>query len=200
MGHRANYVIIEKGKGIAYRDQWGALGCTFLLGDGPTECKKFAREHEQTKVLMDWAEAEGGFLVDFDQRRCIAFGHPDYDGDDVPTTARKQLDAFMVQLEKGPAALFEYVGDKWQGWTMVWDTRGTDAFTDHLTLRGIKTIKAAAKPEKAEGMIPRVELAIPGKPKLKAAAKPRPTAKRKVVAKPKAKVPTKARAKAKPRK
>jgi len=173
VGHRANYVIIEQGKGTAYRDQWGALGCTFLLGDGPAECKKFAREHEKTSTLMDWAEAEAGFLVDFDQRRCIAFGHPDYDGDDLPASDRKQLDAFMVELEKGPAAMFQYIGDKWQGWTMVWDTRGTDAFSDYLAARKIKSIKSAADSEEAEGVTPRVELAIPRGGKAVTVKKPR---------------------------
>ena len=176
MGHRANYVIIEQNKGTAYRDQWGALGCTFLLGDGPVECKKFAREHEKTSTLMDWAEAEGGFLVDFDQRRCIAFGHPDYDSDDLPAADRKLFDAFMVELEKGPAAMFAHVGDKWQGWTMVWDTRGTDAFSDYLATRGIKSIKAAADSEEAEGMTPRVEMAIPRGEKATSAKKPRAAA------------------------
>jgi hypothetical protein len=171
MGHRANYVVIEKGKAKAFTDSWGALGCTYALADGPATCRKLATAMEPTPELMDWAFAEAGFLLDYDDRRAIFFGVPealeDGEGGDL------DADDFLAALDDGPAELFAWVADAWKGWTLVWDERGVDAFADALAAKGITSITCQPPSYPKELKSVRVEVAIDarGKPAKKAARK-----------------------------
>jgi hypothetical protein len=163
VGHRANYVIIERGRARAYYDAWGALGCTLLIADGARECRKYAESCETTRELMDWAFAEGGYLLDFDEKLAIVFGEPDVpDMDDalIPPDALASMKTALAAYEEGHEAFFRRSASGWRGWTLAWDPRGTDAFAEHLKKRKIQTVKvqppSAPKRYKKRGAVVKI--------------------------------------------
>lgn len=149
MGQRANYVIVKGGQANAYFDNWGALGCAFILADGPDAATQAAEETESTDELLDWAFAEGGYLIDYDQKKLIAFGlleevdgefdeefdeeMEDEDGEGEELTDYSSLDQWKTHLES--------IAGNWSGWLLAYDGRGVDAFALHLKQRGIANIK-----------------------------------------------------------
>src|SRR5262249_2793010 len=136
----ANFVIIRKGFAAVYYDQWAALDCPILLADGPAEAAKFAESLEQVDGLMDAVWAEGGFLLDFDEKIAIGFGYVDVDvdvdeegdlvlnfdddefeTDDEREKAKKEGKLALVFLKKGPEGYLKHIGRKWPGWSLNWD-------------------------------------------------------------------------------
>jgi hypothetical protein len=191
MGHRADYVIIRNNKAKAYYDHWGALGCLFVLDDGPKGIEEMASGNEEVSELMDWAWAEGGFLLDHDEKRCITFGYVDLDLDDMPQEHVESTKAFM-DAAGDPAKLFALVAPRWKGWTLEWNERGADAFAAHLAKRGITSIKTQ-KPSTRNGREkPYVVTIAAGAKKatVKATVKAKAKAKAKVKVKTKTKKPT----------
>lgn len=85
MGHRANFVLIHDAEGAAYHDQWAALGSTYAFAGGPADATAAAEAAEPTTELLDWAFAEAGFLLDFDEYVAIVFGQPE------PTSSRTSV-------------------------------------------------------------------------------------------------------------
>lgn len=143
MGHRANFVVIREGQATAYRDQWAALGCVCTLADGPDAACQAIAEYEPTNELMGWCWAEGGYLVDFDQRNLIVFGDiveldefADPDGN-----VNEQLAAELRPFTDSGLPYLRHIAPKWRGWKLVWDDRGVDAFAAHLKQRDIASIK-----------------------------------------------------------
>jgi hypothetical protein len=131
MGHRANFVVIRDGRATAYYDQWAALGCIHAFSDGPEAACEALAEFRPTKELLDWSYAEGGYLIDFDQKKAIVFGHTvsrsDLEGPDgtIPEDLRRKVAPFM----KGGRPYLRHVAPKWRGWTLAWqDALGIDAF------------------------------------------------------------------------
>src|SRR5262245_1266263 len=84
MGHRANFVLIREGNALAYHDQWAALGSTWAFAGGPGEAVSAAELASPTTELLDWAFAEAGYLLDFDERLAVVFGYPEM-GDFEPS-------------------------------------------------------------------------------------------------------------------
>ena len=72
MGHRANFVVIRNGEAKAYYDNWAAVGCIFSFAAGPDEACEAVSHYEPTNELMDWAFAEGGYLIDFDEKKRLS--------------------------------------------------------------------------------------------------------------------------------
>jgi hypothetical protein len=157
MGHRANFVIIEDGKAEAFFDQWAGLGCALAISEGPGAAVTAARESEPTDELLDWAFAEGGYLIDFDEQRVLVFGELDdmsgeFDGfdddgeedvdepDDYGSDDDDEDDEESDYAEKY-RNFFEDIAPNWGGWLLRWDDRGVDAFAEHLTRRGITSIE-----------------------------------------------------------
>lgn len=145
MGHRANFVIIRDGRASAYYDQWGALGCAFLLADGPEQAATAAEHMEPTAELLDWGFAEGGFLLDFDQKKLIAFGYPEPldledigDLEDVEGLGDTHL---TTAFDGGADGYLRQIAPRWLGWLLVWDDRGVDSFAEHLSSRSIGDVK-----------------------------------------------------------
>lgn len=142
MGHRANFVVIRDGHARAYYDQWAAMGCVYSFASGPEEACAALSDCEPTEELMDWAFAEGGYLIDFDEKKAIVFGYPadsdafaDLDGD-----SGEQLHELNSAIERGGLAFLQHVGPQWAGWKLVWDDHGVDAFAAHLKRRGITNL------------------------------------------------------------
>lgn len=157
MGHRANFVVIENGAAQAYYDNWAGLGAAFAIAEGPGPAIEGLKEFEPTNELLDWAFAEGGFLVDLDERLVIVFGElddmsdefadVDEDGGDDPEEGgdfdedgEDQSDETEPCAEKY-ASYFAEISPNWHGWRLRYDDRGVDAFAEHLQLRGIASIE-----------------------------------------------------------
>jgi hypothetical protein len=144
MGHRANFVLIRDGKGLAYSDQWAALGSTYAFAGGPADATAAAEATEPTNELLDWAFAEAGYLLDFDERMAIVFGQPEpIDPEDLAEFGAPELAAaneLDAALERSPLEFLKAIAPRWTGWQLRWDERGVDAFAAHLARRGIGSI------------------------------------------------------------
>lgn len=149
MGHRANFVVIQDGNATPYHDQWAALGSTWAFAGGPEEALSAAEGSQPTTELLDWAFAEAGYLLDFDEKQAIVFGYPEmYDADfegfeDMPDFPEGEVAAMAVTqaaLQQGPLEFLQAIAARWSGWHLHWDDRGVDAFAAYLSVRGINSI------------------------------------------------------------
>ncbi len=136
MGHRANFVVIRDGKARAYYDQCAALGCLYFFAAGPDPACAELSSFEETDGLMDWAYAEGGYLIDLDQRTAIAFGFVP----DPRDFGVARVDPLNSAFKQGPLALLNHIGPNWIGWRLVWDDHSVDAFAAYLRNRRIADV------------------------------------------------------------
>ena len=149
MGHRANFVVIRDGHADAYFDQWAGLGCVFGFAAGPDDAVAMLSTYTATNELMDWAFAEGGFLIDFDRKTALVFGDmtnpadflADEFEDDENTTRDEEFD---------PSVFLDEIAANWIGWKLIFDQRGVDAFAEYLTQHNLHTITAQPKSHPAE--------------------------------------------------
>jgi hypothetical protein len=152
MGHRANFVVIRDGQARAFHDPWAALGSTWAFAGGPGDAASTAEQATPTGELLDWAFAEAGYLLDFDQQRAIVFGYPepvDFDpGEFQGIEGLADLDpaqlgdaaAVDAALQRGPLDFLHAIAPRWEGWLLTWDERGVDAFAEHLAGRDLRSI------------------------------------------------------------
>jgi len=144
MGHRANFLLIRDGTAAAYYDQWAALGSTYAFAGGPADASATAEQAQPTKELLDWAFAEAGFLLDFDEHVAIVFGRPEpIDLGEFPELGAEEAasaHALDGALERGPLEFLKCIAPRWTGWQLCWDERGVDAFAAHLARRGISSV------------------------------------------------------------
>lgn len=144
MGHRANFVLIKDGQAKAFYDNWAALGCTLSLEEGAKKLEKSVPKlYEPTEELLDWGFAEAGFLIDYDERICIAFGIPEIDMSDIPEDHQEDIGMTLDAFDAGWSDFVHFIEHGWRGFTMIWDRRGVDAFAVHLERRKITSIKTA---------------------------------------------------------
>jgi hypothetical protein len=167
MGHRANFVVIQQGSALAYFDDWAGLGAAFAVADGPAVAIASLEEFSPTTALLDWAFAEGGFLLDMDEKVLIVFGELDDpldDFDDVDDDDAEQEDLAasgddLVDDESSSVQAyteyFRQIAGKWQGWSLRYDDRGVDAFAEQLQRRGITTIawQEPSHPESCQQLV-----------------------------------------------
>jgi hypothetical protein len=146
MGHRANFVVVRDGHARVYSDQWAGLGCAYFLADGPNKACETASGFEPADELMDWACAEGGYLIDFDEKKVITFGCP-VDLEDFADGGEdgEEFGESEPSFAEGGLPFLQHIAPNWVGWKLVWDERGVDAFAAHLKGRGITDI--ATQPE-----------------------------------------------------
>lgn len=140
MGHRANFIVIRHGAGQAYHDQWAALGCLFAFASGPEEAMLALKEMGRTDELLDWAFAEGGYLLDFDTSTAVAFGNlelPDGMEEELP----ENVTAVVAAFERGAGEFLKQIAPNWRGWRLRFDDRGVDAFSEYLRQRNITSIE-----------------------------------------------------------
>jgi len=144
VGHRAHFVVIRDGGARAYVDQWAALGSTYCFADGPAEATTTVESTAtETAELLDWAFAEAGYLIDYDEKSAIVFGSPmPFDpeelGDGIADS--NSLADLDQALEEGPLPFLQLIAPRWKGWQLCWDDRGVDAFGEHLKRRGITSV------------------------------------------------------------
>jgi len=124
VGERANYVVVKGGVARVGYSPWGAYDVADELRYGPGIAKGMITE--DAGQLMDPAFAEGGILVDVDLKLLIAF-------------------MWLRRPSAGPEAILRAAAARWPSdWTLRWDTRGVDAFAEHLASRGIEVAREAA--------------------------------------------------------
>lgn len=160
MGQRANFIVIKDGKATAYEDNWAGLGCVHDFAAGLEHATAALKEYEQTDTLMDWAFAEGGYLIDHDQKTAIVFGESmdrnemmedilgiDFEeefGELLGEEAAEQEDPPHNKLSEGDYLGFlQDIADGWKGWTIRWDHAGVDSFSEHLKKHNITNIHTA---------------------------------------------------------
>ena len=89
---------------------------------------------------MDWAFAEGGYLIDRDDRIAIVFGPwmdpSDFEFDESDDDPESDEDT----PEFNAAQYLADIAPAWPGWKLVFDDRGVDAFAEHLRAKQISTI------------------------------------------------------------
>jgi hypothetical protein len=143
MGHRANFVIIRDASASAFYDQWAALGCAFVLADGPEAAAGFAAQMAPADELLDWAFAEGGYLIDLDARTLIAFGplETEFDAEDLEGLDLPESEIPVPAIPSEPHAFLAHIAARWPGWLLRWDDRGVDAFAAYLAEKGVGGIK-----------------------------------------------------------
>src|SRR5438045_2436345 len=73
MGHRANYVIIERGKHNVYFYNWGGLSLISDIFYGPEITESFVRSLIPVEDLLTDIWCEGGVLLDYDQKQLMFF-------------------------------------------------------------------------------------------------------------------------------
>jgi hypothetical protein len=166
MGQRANYVIIRNGEATAFYDQWGAMGCIHQFAEGPAKAAQAISALQPTAELMDWAFAEGGYLIDFDEKRAIVFGYPaaveldEFEDlgelQDAFAEGMARASALEDALTRSPADFLQAISSNWAGWMLDWDDRGVDAFAEHLGKRAIRSL--ATQPPGAPPDRPRSSL------------------------------------------
>lgn len=153
MGHRANFVLIREGAATAYFNNWAALGCVHFLSEGPAKAVSELKDMDLTDELLDWAFCEGGFLIDYDSRLLIVFGEfldaGDFEGGDE--TDEEDIESAdsepTFDLEKEEADVRSFLAEiqtAWPGWTLRWDQRGADAFSEHLLAKGLSSPRTSA--------------------------------------------------------
>ena len=141
MGHRANFVVVRDGTATAYHDQWAARGCLEGFCAGPDGAREMLNEFESTTELMDWAFAEGGYLIDFDDQTAIIFGSPvdesefDFDDSEDEPPLEKGSEEFNAEQYMNELA------DAWKGWKLIYDDRGVDAFAEYLQSKSLQGIQ-----------------------------------------------------------
>lgn len=122
MGSRANVVTIENGETKIYYFRWLAQEMDAFVILGEENFRKFLEESCEEgdgECLMDNAWAEGGLLLDFDNKVLIWFGGEDIEGD------RPYLDSYMFLLQQA-----------WSGWDTRWASMGNYDIGLYLGLSG----------------------------------------------------------------
>lgn len=140
MGSRANFVIVENGSAKAYYDHWAALGCLHGFAAGPDGAMQMLADSQSTNQLMNWALAEGGFLIDFDDRLAIVFG-PWADESDYSFDESEDVAADEQIAEFDASQYLKDIAPRWIGWRLIYDDRGVDAFAEYLQTKHISSIE-----------------------------------------------------------
>ena len=124
MSNPASFVIIEGGVATVLRDKYGAFGVLYNFIN-PNQ----ARDHALCGMETDWLDdcAEGGYLVDFDNKVGIVFGAK-YESDGTSTDPRSaKIDS---AIDNGSDSYLAHVSSGWPEWTLRW--ADVDEFEDHV--------------------------------------------------------------------
>ena len=111
MGHRANLVLVENKEPIIYYTGRRAQETPNILAQGLNFCEKYFSEFDEVGWLMDNAFAEGGILIDKDNKKILIFGG----GDISYTPALQRL-------------YCKHITKIWKGWNVEWCSKGNVDF------------------------------------------------------------------------
>lgn len=122
MSNPASFVIIEQGIATVLRDKYGSFGVLYNF-IGPIR----ARDHALCGMEADWLDgcAEGGYLVDFDNKVGIVFGSK-FESD----TQDPESEKINSAIDKGTDFYLSYVSFGWPRWALKWGD--VDEFAQHV--------------------------------------------------------------------
>ena len=141
MGNRANFVVVRDGHAKGYYDNWAAMGCLDAFAAGPEGACEAIAGFEPVDELMDWAFAEGGYLIDFDEKTAMVFGSA-FDADEFHEPDGQSRES-NLPFQQGGLAYLEHIGPRWVGWKLVWDDHGVDAFAAHRRGDPSRTLRSS---------------------------------------------------------
>jgi hypothetical protein len=116
MGNRANLVIVEHGDWSLHYSHWGGGRMLDALAFGPDFALRYIRSHRLC-AQDEWTDplwADGGALVDVDQRRLLFFG------DELMTTMPERR------------AMLEVLTMTWPDYSVGWAYGGTDEIAAYV--------------------------------------------------------------------
>lgn len=130
MGHRANLVLVENKEPIIYYTGRRAQETPNILAQGLNFCEKYFSEFDEVGWLMDNAFAEGGILIDKDNKKILIFGG----GDISYTPALQRL-------------YCKHITKIWKGWNVEWCSKGNVDFAEYLGIMEDRILASGCIPE-----------------------------------------------------
>ena len=130
MGHRANLVTVENNEPRIYYSHWRAQDTPNILAQGLEFCEKYFKEFNEDGWLMDNAWAEGGILINKDQKKVLIFGGSETDY----TPALQRL-------------YCKHITRIWKNWTVHWCSKGNVDIAEHLGLMEERILAEGCKPD-----------------------------------------------------
>lgn len=120
MGERANFVLVENGHTTIFYHKWWAYKTDRILAQGLSFCEQLFKDKcTEEFCLMNNAWADGGLLIDKDQKKALIFG-----GDDMGSTPALQR-LYRQYLR----------ATNWVNWDIQWCYYGIVDMAEHLGLR-----------------------------------------------------------------
>jgi hypothetical protein len=123
VGHRANYIIIENRQTSIYYTRFGALNIPTVLLEGPEATYAYIHKQTLDDILLDSVWAEGGLLMDIDNRFLCFYN------DFIKDYCIKYLIAALSLV--------------WVGWNVKWATQEVAEFARIIS--GTSTTGIAAE-------------------------------------------------------
>ncbi len=130
MGHRANLILVENKEPKIYYSHRAAQNTPEILAQGLAFCDNYFKQFNEDGWLMDNAFAEGGILIDKDNKRVLIFGG----GDISYTPALQRLYA-------------KYMSKTWQDWIVEWSDSGNVGFAEYLGLMEDRILADGTQPD-----------------------------------------------------
>ena len=157
MSERSNVVIIRDGKADAFFDSYGALAIIPWFRSGPEEASKYIKETSVlTDELLDWQWAEGGGLIDFDNKFALVWGPLNEDTGFEIITEQSLLKKYGSnddeeeddddeeeddeEWERNKIAYLHSIKPSWLGWELCFADSGTNAISFYLKQNNILNI------------------------------------------------------------
>jgi hypothetical protein len=134
MGHRANLIIVTESSYELYYSQW-SLSLPMDMFWGPESAIRYIREHERRENdhWLDDVWAEGGALVDPQQKVMMLFGGEHLDQDML------LLDTYLALIQ-----------EVWEGWDVRWAYDGILDLADYVGFPRALLESESSIPEKKE--------------------------------------------------
>lgn len=117
MGHRANLILVENNNTKTFYSHWSGNITPRILAQGLKFCENYFKKYDETNWLLDNAWAEGGILIDKDNRKILFFSL-----EFLETIALQN--AFIKLLQQ----------KIWFGWNINWAFRGNVDFAEYLNV------------------------------------------------------------------
>jgi len=117
VGQRANLILVERGRPVVYYTHWRANTLPRDLFWGPRYALPFFRSQRliEDGTLLDEVWAEGGAVLDEDEKLLLLFGGED--------------ERYEVPLQRTYLRLARHT---WDGWQVRWAHEGVAEIADHL--------------------------------------------------------------------
>lgn len=132
MSTRAHFIIVEKGEKKIFRSKDGQVAPN-ILAQGLDFCESyFKKMHEDERLVLDNAFAEGGIMIDKDTKNILIFGGSEGEIFYYPALQRLYC---------------EHVQKFWNGWNIQWCSKGIISIAEYLEMMDEELLADGCKPE-----------------------------------------------------